>query len=75
MKSRHIIFRSRNVYVQRAVEQIIGREAETATLLSRCLLNSKLRVFGFAPRQFNRSMLSLTFFEKMFYETVETANF
>jgi len=35
-------------------EQIIGREGETATLLSRCLFNSELRVSGFAPRQFNR---------------------
>ena len=37
-----------------AAEQVIGREDETATLFSRCLLNSELRVFGFAPRQFNR---------------------
>jgi hypothetical protein len=36
------------------IEQIIGREGETASLLSRCLLNSELRVAGFAPRQFNR---------------------
>ncbi len=35
-------------------EQIIGREGETATLLSTGLLNSELRVFGFAPRQLNR---------------------
>ena len=32
--------------------------ARTATLLSRCLLNFSLRVAGFAPRQFNRSVLS-----------------
>jgi hypothetical protein len=36
------------------VEQIIGREGETATFFSRCLLNPTLRVFGFAPRQFGR---------------------
>ncbi len=40
--------------LQHAVEQIIGREGETATLLSRCLFNSELRVIGFAPRQLNR---------------------
>jgi hypothetical protein len=39
---------------QRLVQQVIGREGETATLLSRCLFNSKLREFGFAPRQFQR---------------------
>jgi len=39
---------------QTAAQQIIGREGETATLLSRCLFNSELRGFGFAPRQFNR---------------------
>ncbi len=42
-----------------ATEQIIGREGETATFLSRCPLNPNLRVIGFAPRQFNRSALSL----------------
>jgi hypothetical protein len=36
---------------QRAVEQIIGREGETATLLWRCLLNFSLHGGGFAPRQ------------------------
>ncbi len=40
-------------------EQVIGREGETATSLSRCLFNSELRVVGFAPRQFNRSTFSL----------------
>ena len=39
-----------------AIEQIIGREGETATFLSRCPLNLELRGFGFAPRQLNRSM-------------------
>jgi hypothetical protein len=34
--------------------QIIGREDETATFLSRCLFNSELREFGFVPRQLNR---------------------
>ena len=34
--------------------QIIGREGETAIFFSRCLLNSELREFGFAPRQLNR---------------------
>ena len=40
-----------------AAQQIIGREGETATFLSRCLFNSELRVIGFAPRQLNRYML------------------
>ncbi len=37
-----------------AVEQIIGCEGETASLYERRSLNLKLRVIGFAPRQFNR---------------------
>ena len=43
-----------------AVEQIIGREGETATLLSRCLVSLKLCRGGFAPRQFNRSASRLS---------------
>jgi len=39
---------------KRAAQQIIGREGETATLLSRCLFTLNLRGGGFAPRQFNR---------------------
>ncbi|MBA4121168.1 MAG: hypothetical protein H0X72_01720 [Acidobacteria bacterium] len=35
-------------------QQIIGREGETATFIWRCLFNSELREFGFAPRQLNR---------------------
>ena len=42
------------VKVKGGGEQVIGREGETATFLSRRPLNPKLRVFGFAPRQFNR---------------------
>ncbi len=42
------------VYWQRHAEQIIGREGETATLLSRCVVTFSLRVVGFAPRQLNR---------------------
>ncbi len=37
-------------------QQIIGREGETATFLSRCPLNFELRVIGFAPRQLRRSV-------------------
>ncbi len=37
---------------------IVGGEAETATLLSRCLFNSELRVFGFATRHLNLSVAS-----------------
>ncbi len=35
-------------------QQVIGREGETATFLSRCLLTFSLRVFGFAPRHLRR---------------------
>jgi len=35
-------------------QQINGREGETATFLSRYLLNSELRSGGFAPRHLNR---------------------
>ncbi len=42
---------------QRAVEQIIGREGETATSLKRSLVSPTLRVIGFAPRQLHRSTL------------------
>ncbi len=37
-----------------AAQQVIGREGETATLLSRCPFNSELRGGGFAPRQLRR---------------------
>lgn len=42
----------------KAGEQVIGREGETATFLSRRLFNSELRGFGFAPRQLRRSAAS-----------------
>jgi len=37
-----------------AAQQVIGREGETATFFSRCVVSLGLRVIGFAPRQFNR---------------------
>ncbi len=40
--------------MKRAIEQFNGREAETATLLSRCLLTFGLRVAGFRPRHLSR---------------------
>jgi len=40
--------------MQRAAQQIIGREGETATFLSRCPLNFSGLGGGFAPRQFGR---------------------
>ncbi|MCU1438925.1 MAG: hypothetical protein JWP66_2012 [Naasia sp.] len=40
--------------MKRAVEQINGREAKTATFLSRCPSNSKLRIIGFALRHLKR---------------------
>ena len=43
---------------ERNVQQIIGREGETAALLSRRLFTLNLRVIGFAPRQLNRSIAS-----------------
>jgi len=39
---------------ERAAQQIIGREGETATFLSRRPSNSTGLGGGFAPRQFNR---------------------
>ena len=39
----------------RTGEQFNGREGETATLLSRCLVTLNLRGGGFAPRHLNRS--------------------
>ena len=35
-------------------EQFNGREGETATFLKRSLVNSELRVGGFAPRHLSR---------------------
>ena len=35
-------------------QQFNGREGETATFFSRCLLTRILRVFGFAPRHLKR---------------------
>jgi len=43
--------------MQRKAQQIIGREGETATFFSRCLLNSNGLGGGFAPRQFGRWVL------------------
>jgi hypothetical protein len=37
-----------------AAEQFNGREGETATLLSRCVVTFSLREFGFAPRHLSR---------------------
>ena len=42
---------------QHNVEQINGREGETATLLSRCPLKFGGLGGGFAPRHLNRYML------------------
>ena len=47
-------FLRENVLYRRHIEQIIGREGETATLLSLRLFNSELREFGFAPRHLSR---------------------
>ncbi len=44
--------------MQHAVEQVIGREGETATLLLRCPLNFGGLGGGFAPRQLRRYTLS-----------------
>ena len=40
--------------MQRHAEQFNGREGETATFLSRCLVSLNLRGGGFAPRHLNR---------------------
>lgn len=44
--------------IKDAIEQIIGREDETATFLWHCPLPFNLCGSGFAPRQFNRSAAS-----------------
>jgi hypothetical protein len=59
---------------QRAAQQIIGREGETATFLSRCLVSLKLRVGGFAPRQLNRWASSL-FLRRLLLENLSFAPF
>jgi hypothetical protein len=46
--------KTHSLFWQRRVEQIIGREAETAILLSRGFVTLCLRVAGFAPRHLNR---------------------
>ncbi len=43
---------------QRCAEQIIGREGETATLLSRCPSNLNGLGGGFAPRHLSRYALT-----------------
>ena len=43
---------------KRAAEQVIGREGETATFFSRCVLNFGGLGGGFAPRHLNRSAAS-----------------
>ena len=43
-----------------AIEQFNGREAKTATFLSRCLLPFSLCIAGFCPRHLSRSTASLT---------------
>ena len=40
----------------RRTEQFNGREGETATFLSRCVISFGLRVGGFAPRHLKRSL-------------------
>ena len=46
--------------MQRAAQQINGREGETATLLLRCLLNFSGLGGGFAPRHLNRYAFSVS---------------
>jgi hypothetical protein len=45
--------------MQWTAQQINGREGETATFLSRCVVSLCLCVIGFAPRHLNRWMASL----------------
>ena len=45
--------------MKRAVEQFNGREGETATLLSRCVVTFGGLGGGFAPRHLSRSAFSL----------------
>ena len=44
----------RRIVNQGAIQQFNGREGETATFLSRCLLNSNGLGGGFAPRHLSR---------------------
>ena len=46
-------------FLSRHAEQFNGREGETATLLSRCLVSLSLCGGGFAPRHLSRSIASL----------------
>ncbi len=41
-------------FYERAAQQIIGREGETATFLSRCVVTFGGLNGGFAPRHLNR---------------------
>ncbi len=54
-------------YYQTAVEQIIGREGETATFIKRNFVSLTLRIFSFAPRhldRYNNNSVSITSFIK-----------
>ncbi len=52
-------YEERNISINAAIEQVIGREGETATFLKRSLVNSELRGCGFALRQLRRSAFSV----------------
>ncbi len=47
------------MFSMNAAQQVIGREGETATLLSRFFIKFYVGAGGFAPRQLNRSASSL----------------
>ncbi len=46
--------RMKSLLTERRIEQINGREGETATFLKTSLVSLTLRVFGFAPRHLSR---------------------
>ena len=54
MNTKIIFAKSKDASMKRNVEQINGREGETASLLSTSLVSSMLRGGGFAPRHLNR---------------------
>ena len=56
--------------MKRAIEQFNGREGETATFLSRCLLFLNLCGSGFAPRHLSR----WAFFVKIKHLTFDDLN-
>jgi len=54
------VSKGKSDYCEKRAEQIIGREAKTATFIKQFFFARSLRVARFCPRQFNRSVLACT---------------